>query len=60
MKSNPDETWQSRRAQELSTFLSKGLSGNWRALFTPRDREIFSTASGDALQRWKYEKSETW
>ena len=60
MKSNPDEAWQSSRGKELSSFLDKGRTGNWRTLFTQRDRKVFAAASGDALQHWKYERSMDW
>jgi hypothetical protein len=60
MNSNPDEEWQSRRGEGLSTLLTKGKSGNWRSIFTQRDREAFKDATGETLQRWKYEKSADW
>ena len=60
MRSNPDRDWQTHRGPGLSDFLAKGKSGNWRSLFTARDREIFRDATGDALQRWKYERSPDW
>ncbi|HET6845212.1 MAG TPA: sulfotransferase [Anaerolineales bacterium] len=60
MNSNPDEVWQSSRGKDLSTFLAKGRTGNWRTLFTPRDRELFAASSADALQYWKYERTTDW
>lgn len=60
MQSNPDEEWQSRRGRELAAFLAKGTSGNWRSLFTERDRDVFKSATGDALQRWSYERTAQW
>ena len=60
MDSNPDGEWQARRGQQLSSFLTKGRAGNWQSLFNERDRDVFRAASGDALQRWKYERSVNW
>ncbi len=60
MHSNPDEEWQARRGQNLASFLAKGKSGNWRALFTRKDCEIFKDATGDTLVRWKYERTADW
>jgi hypothetical protein len=60
MNSNPDEEWQSRRGEGLSNVLAKGQTGNWRSVFTQRDREVFKDATGEALQRWKYEQSGNW
>jgi hypothetical protein len=60
LRSNPDEQWQSRRGQDLASFLAKGRAGNWQQLLTPRDREVFKAATGDTLQRWKYERSADW
>ncbi len=54
MASNPDEEWQSQRNAEIASFLSKGQSGNWRRLFTERDRTIFESIAGEALHRWGY------
>jgi LPS sulfotransferase NodH len=60
MASNPDEEWQSRRNEDLASFLPKGQAGNWRRLFTARDRELFKEVAGDMLVRWKYEAGFDW
>ena len=60
MSSNPDREWQVRRDQQLSSFLAKGKAGNWHALFTNDDRAVFKAATGETLQRWKYERSQDW
>ncbi|MFH1184382.1 MAG: sulfotransferase [Chloroflexota bacterium] len=60
MRSNPDEEWQSRRGQQLASFLAKGRSGNWRSLFTALDRAIFKEVAGDVLVKWNYEDSGNW
>jgi LPS sulfotransferase NodH len=60
MNSNPDEEWQSRRGQEIASFLAKGRAGNWRSLLTTRDKDVFKEVAGNALVRWKYERSRDW
>jgi LPS sulfotransferase NodH len=60
MASNPDEEWQSRRNEDIASFLSKGQSGNWRSLFTAADKSIFKQVAGDMLIKWNYEKDGEW
>jgi LPS sulfotransferase NodH len=60
MKSNPDEAWQAERSQDFAAFLTKGQSGNWERLFTPRDKRLFREIAGEMLIRWGYEKSGEW
>jgi LPS sulfotransferase NodH len=60
MNSNPDEEWQSRRGQDIASFLAKGKAGNWRSLLTARDRDVFKEMAGNALVHWKYERSRDW
>jgi hypothetical protein len=60
MSSNPDEEWQARRNEDISSFLSKGQAGNWARFFTARDKSIFKDVAGEALVKWKYEKSVDW
>ncbi len=60
MVSNPDEEWQSRRNGDLASFLPKGQAGNWRRLFTARDKSLFKQIAGEMLVRWKYEKDLSW
>jgi hypothetical protein len=60
MSSNPDEEWQQRRDHELAPLLTKGQSGNWRRLFTARDKQVFKLVAGEVLLKWKYEKSPDW
>jgi LPS sulfotransferase NodH len=54
MASNPDEEWQSQRKAEIASFLPKGQSGNWRRLFTERDRAVFESIAGEMLHQWGY------
>lgn len=60
MSSNPDEEWQARRNEEIASFLPKGHAGNWRALFSSRDRAIFKEVAGETLVKWKYERDLDW
>ncbi len=60
MVSNPDEEWQSRRNGDIASFLSKGQAGNWRRLFTARDKALFKQIAGEMLIKWKYERDLSW
>ncbi len=60
MSSNPDEEWQSRRNEDISSFLPKGQIGNWTRLFSERDKSVFKSVAGEMLVRWKYEKDLNW
>jgi hypothetical protein len=60
LSANPDEEWQHRRDRGLASLLAKGRSGNWRSLYTPRDREIFKAEAGTVLVDWGYERSSDW
>ncbi len=60
MHSNPDEEWQSRRNEDLASFLPKGQSGNWRRLFSEQDTALFKQVAGEVLVRWKYEADLNW
>lgn len=60
MASNPDEEWQTKRNEEIASFLPKGQAGNWQRLFTARDKTIFKQVAGQVLVQWKYEKDTNW
>jgi Sulfotransferase family len=60
MASNPDEEWQSKRNEEIASFLSKGHAGNWQRLFTSKDKSIFKEVAGGMLMKWNYEKDLNW
>jgi len=60
MSSNPDEEWQSKRNEDIASFLPKGQAGNWQRLFTARDKAVFKEVAGEMLIKWKYEKSVDW
>lgn len=60
MSSNPDEEWQARRNEDISSFLPKGQVGNWARLFTEKDKSVFKEIAGEMLVKWKYEKDLNW
>ena len=60
MASNPDEEWQTRRNEELSSFLTKGQTGNWRTLFSASDKALFKQIAGEMLIKWGYEQDASW
>lgn len=60
MSSNPDEEWQSRRNEDIASFLPKGQAGNWTRLFSEKDKAVFKDSAGEMLVRWGYEKSGDW
>ena len=60
MSSNPDEEWQSRRNEDIASFLPKGQAGNWTRLFSEQDKAVFKQVAGEMLVRWKYEKDLNW
>lgn len=60
MSSNPDEEWQAKRNEDIASFLPKGQAGNWRRLFTARDKALFKEIAGEVLVRWGYEKDNDW
>ena len=60
MESNPDEEWQAKRNEGIASFLPKGQAGNWQRLFTEKDKSIFKEVAGAMLDKWKYEKDNSW
>jgi LPS sulfotransferase NodH len=60
MSSNPDEEWQSRRNEDIASFLPKGQTGNWTRLFCGQDKAAFKAVAGEMLVRWKYETDLNW
>lgn len=60
MASNPDEEWQSRRNEDIASFLPKGQAGNWTRLFSAQDKAVFKDVAGQMLVRWGYENDNNW
>jgi len=60
MSSNPDEEWQAERNESIAFFLPKGQAGNWKRLFTEKDKFVFKEVAGEMLVKWGYEKDLSW
>lgn len=60
MSSNPDEKWQAQRNEGIASFLPKGQAGNWRRLFTEKDKVLFKNVAGEMLVKWGYEQDTNW
>lgn len=42
--------------EDATSFFRKGIAGDWKNVFTERDREIFGEVAGDLLSRLGYER----
>ena len=60
MTSNPDEEWQTKRNEDIASFLPKGQAGNWMRLFTERNKSVFKEVAGGMLIKWGYEQDNNW
>jgi hypothetical protein len=49
-----------RGEEDSSSFLRKGIVGDWKNVFTERDKEIFKEAAGDLLIMLGYESDNDW
>src|SRR5687767_13580178 len=58
--SNPDEEWQTKRNEDIASFLPKGQPGNWKRLFTEKDKSLFKEVAGGMLIKWGYEQDNNW
>jgi hypothetical protein len=57
------ENWtkgRERGQEDPSAFLRKGVAGDWKNVFTERDKEIFKERAGDLLIDLGYEKDNVW
>lgn len=54
MQQNPDAQWQQEKAREIAEPLQKGKQGNWREIFTQKDRQVFQEIAGETLKVWGY------
>lgn len=46
--------------EESTSFFRKGVAGDWRNVFTERDKIIFKEVAGELLIRLGYEKDNAW
>jgi glycosyltransferase involved in cell wall biosynthesis len=44
----------SRGQEDAGSFFRKGIAGDWRGVFTKRDREIYQEIAGDTLREMGY------
>lgn len=49
-----------RGEEDSASFLRKGVAGDWKNVFTKRDRQIFKEEAGDLLVRLGYEEDLEW
>jgi hypothetical protein len=47
-----------RGEEDSGSFFRKGVAGDWRSVFTERDREIYMELAGDRLIEMGYEKTD--
>ena len=50
----------SRGTEDSESFFRKGVAGDWRAVFTDHDREIYAEHAGERLIELGYERSRDW
>lgn len=50
----------SQGEEDSASFFRKGIVGDWRDVFTQRDREIYKGLAGDRLVEFGYERSYDW
>jgi hypothetical protein len=49
-----------KRGQEAVSFFRKGVAGDWKNVFTERDKEDFKAIAGDLLIELGYEEDDGW
>lgn len=49
-----------RGEEDSSSFFRKGVAGDWKNVFTERDKKVFKEATGDLLVKLGYEEDDTW
>src|SRR5215213_3374948 len=62
LRSSSFERASSRRQgeEDSASFFRKGVAGDWRDVFTERDRELYKDLAGERLVEFGYEKSYDW
>ncbi len=49
-----------RGQEDVTSFYRKGVAGDWKNLFTEREKEIYKEEAGELLIRLGYEKNYDW
>ncbi len=49
-----------RGEEDNSSFFRKGIAGDWRNVFTEKDKQIYKEVAGDLLVKLGYEKDNDW
>jgi hypothetical protein len=49
-----------RGEEDPTSFFRKGVAGDWKSVFTERDKRIFKEEAGDLLVKLGYEKNYDW
>jgi hypothetical protein len=49
-----------KRGQEAASFFRKGIAGDWKNVFTERDKRNFKAVAGDLLIQLGYEEDNDW
>jgi hypothetical protein len=49
-----------KRGQEEASFFRKGVAGDWKNVFTEKNKQEFKAAAGELLVRMGYEKDDDW
>lgn len=49
-----------RGQEDVSSFYRKGVAGDWKSLFTERDKQIYKEEAGELLIRLGYERDDNW
>lgn len=49
-----------RGQEDPASFFRKGVAGDWRNLFTERDKQIYKEEAGELLIKLGYEKDDDW
>ena len=49
-----------RGVEDSSSFFRKGVSSDWKHVFSERDRQVFKEVAGDLLITLGYEKDDDW
>lgn len=49
-----------RGQEDVTSFYRKGVAGDWKNLFTERDKQIYKEEAGELLIRLGYERDQDW